>query len=249
MSMQAALLNLAQDAITLCDALREALDRSTRPQNTMFCTFSGVRHYLRRATTWSRQSNSVEGSIMRFVRVALAGSFAALLFAEPASAQFGLRGGVNLSKFVGSDAAESETTKGLNLGLTVPLFKIGPISLVPELYYAQKGGKQFNPLAPGEGFEFDLAYVEVPLLAKLTIPLNQSRTLSAYIAGGPAFAWEVDCSFSSTSAGTTTEVEDCEETFGSFDTAMKKADRGIVANAGINFSLFGMAGLNLDARM
>ena len=28
-----------------------------------------------------------------------------------------------------------------------------------------------------------------------------------------------------------------------------KADRGIVANAGINFSLFGMAGLNLDARM
>ena len=186
---------------------------------------------------------------MQATRVAVLGVIAALLLIAPASAQFGVRGGVNLSKFIGSDEVESETTKGLNLGLTMQILKLGPISIGPELYYAQKGGKQFNPLAPGQAFEFDLAYVEVPVLAKLTIPLNQSRTLSAYVAGGPAFAWEVDCSFSSTSAGTTTEVEDCEETFGSFDTAMKKADRGIVASAGLNFGIGGLAGLHLDARM
>src|SRR5688572_20368726 len=153
---------------------------------------------------------------MRFARVAFAGACAALLLAGPVAAQFGLRGGVNLSKFIGNDAADdSETTKGLNLGLTVPLFKIGPISLVPEVYYAQKGGKQLSPLSPSGGFTFDLAYVEVPLLAKLTIPLNQSKTLSAYLAGGPAFAWQLDCSVSATENETTADTQDCEEQFAS----------------------------------
>jgi hypothetical protein len=41
----------------------------------------------------------------------------------------------------------------------------------------------------------------------------------------------------------------CGETFGSFDTAMEKADRGIVAATGLDFRLGGFGGLNLDARV
>lgn len=163
-----------------------------------------------------------------------------------AAGQFGIRGGMNLSKFVGSDAGDTESALGLNLGATIPLFKLGPIQLVPEVYYAQKGAKQTNPLA-GQTLEFSLSYIEVPVLAKLIFPMGNS--LSFYVAGGPAFAWNVDCSISATGGTTTTSTEDCSNTFGSFSTALEKADRGIVGSVGLDFTVGGLAGLNLDARV
>jgi hypothetical protein len=163
-----------------------------------------------------------------------------------AQAQFGIRGGVNLSKFVGVDAATVESRKGINLGMSIPIISIGPVSIVPEVYYSQKGAKQ-TALVGVPAFAFDVDYIEVPLLAKLTIPLNSSRSIRAYLAGGPAYAWNINCSFSSTEMSEVTE-NSCGETFGSFDTAMDKADRGIVVSTGLDFSVPGLGGLNLDAR-
>src|SRR5262245_12661679 len=60
-----------------------------------------------------------------------------LAWTSPASAQFGIRGGVNLSKFVGNDAGD-ESVAGLNLGASIPLINIGPLSIGPEIYYAKK---------------------------------------------------------------------------------------------------------------
>jgi hypothetical protein len=71
-----------------------------------------------------------------------------LAWTTPASAQFGIRGGVNLSKFVGEDAG-SESVAGLNLGASIPLIKIGRLSIGPEVYYAKKGG-EFDPRHGGE---------------------------------------------------------------------------------------------------
>jgi hypothetical protein len=173
------------------------------------------------------------------------------LFCIPATtyAQFGLRGGVNLTRFVGGDAGDVESRKGLNLGMSLPLFSIGPLSLAPELYYSQKGATQ-SALAGVPSFTFEVDYIEVPILAKLTLPLNSSRSLRAYLAGGAAYAWNVNCSFSSQTAGTQELSENsCGETFGSFDTAMQKADRGMVFSGGLDFTVPGMGGLNLDARL
>lgn len=172
--------------------------------------------------------------------------FCLAALATPAQGQFGIRGGVNLTKFVGDDAASSESATGLNLGATIPLLTIGPVSIVPEVYYAQKGAKQFDPTT-ATTFEFGLDYIEVPVLAKLSIPLGGA--LRWYVAGGPAFAWRVDCSISSTSSGTSTDTSDCSETFGSFNTAMEKADRGVVVGSGLDFTIPGLGGLNLDARL
>src|SRR6478736_5676759 len=97
--------------------------------------------------------------------------------AATASAQFGLRGGMNLSKFVGGDANNSESAKGLNLAAAIPLIHPGPLSIVPEVYYSQKGAKQFDPAALASAttapssVEFGLDYIEVPLLAKVSFPL------------------------------------------------------------------------------
>ena len=174
--------------------------------------------------------------------------------ATPAAGQFGLRGGMNLSKFVGSGASNSSSATGLNVGASIPLIHIGPLSIVPEVYYSQKGAKQFDPAALASGtttapttLDFGLDYIEVPVLAKLSFPL--ARLLHGYVAGGPAYAWNVNCSISVTSAGATTNTSDCNQTFGSFKTAMQKADRGIVAGGGLDFNVLGLGGLNLDARV
>jgi hypothetical protein len=77
----------------------------------------------------------------------------------------------------------------------------------------------------------------------------RSRMMQLSHAGGPVYAWNVSCSFSATD-GATEETEDsCGETFGSFDTAMEKADRGIVVSTGLDFLVPGLGGLNLDARL
>jgi len=164
----------------------------------------------------------------------------------PATAQFGVRGGMNLSKFVGGDAAQSETKTGLNLGASIPLLRIGPLSIVPEVYYSEKGAKEFDPLTT-TSYEFGLNYIEVPVLARLTFPVV--GRLRGYVAGGPAYAWNVDCSITATETGTTTNTSDCSETFRSFDTAMEKADHGVVFGAGFDFYVPGLGGLNLDGRL
>ena len=136
----------------------------------------------------------------------------------------------------------------------MPLIHLGPLSIVPEVYYSQKGARQIDPTAFATGtttapttLDFGLDYVEVPVLAKLEFPL--SRLVHGYLAGGPAYAWNINCSVTVTSTGTTTNTSDCSQTFGSFKTAMQKADRGIVAGGGLDFNLFGRGGLNLDARV
>jgi hypothetical protein len=190
------------------------------------------------------------GSLARSRPIAIAGvaCLLAVLGAAPLSAQFGMRGGVNLSRFVGGDAV-SDSDPGLNLGASIPLLRLGPISLVPEVYYAKKGGvMEASALTGGASgmFDFDLTYIEVPVLLKLTVPVGP---LNAYVGGGPTYGWNLKCHFTPESDPNATAKE-CGEQFSTFDTAMKSADKGIVLNAGLNLPvLFGLAGLNLDGRL
>ncbi len=177
--------------------------------------------------------------------VALA-TFCVSTLASPAAAQFGFRGGMNLSKFVGADASRSESARGLNLGASISLLHIGPVSIVPEVYYAEKGSKEVD-LTTATSFEYGLDYIELPVLVKVAFPIK--GWLRGYIDGGPAYAWNIDCSVSATEAGTTNTLSECGEMFRSFNTAMEKADRGVVMGGGIDFTVPGLGGLNLDARL
>ncbi len=193
-----------------------------------------------------RRGSGVRSGTSRPARIGWTGVLLALGLATPAAGQFGIRGGVNLTKFVGGDAGDAESTPGLNLGMSIPLFHVGPLALVPEVYYAQKGATQADALG-GAGFTFDLSYIEVPVLLKASFPLNARRSVFGYLAGGPAFAWNVDCSFTPVDGGAS-GASACGETFGSFDSALQKADRGVVVSGGFDFML-GSIGLNLDARL
>jgi hypothetical protein len=176
--------------------------------------------------------------------------FSALLALTPihSAAQFGIRGGVNLSRFVGGDT-ESDPRAGINLGASIPLLRIGPLALVPEVYYSAKGGTALPNfgLTPvtATPLEFELSYLEVPLLLRLHFPLGP---IEGYVGGGPAYAWNLDCKFTAESDPNAVSQE-CGQPFQSFDTAMSSADKLVVVNGGLNlFVLGGFGGLNLDAR-
>jgi hypothetical protein len=169
----------------------------------------------------------------------------ALASADSVSAQFGLRGGINLSRFVGQDA-DRDSHAGLNLGASIPLFRVGPLRIVPEVYYAKRGGTALGPTAAST-LDFELSYLEVPLLLRLYAPMGAG--LKGYVGGGPAYAWNLDCKFT---AGSDTDAaaRECGQPFQSFETAKSSADKGVVFNAGIDLPVFaGLGGLNLDGRL
>jgi hypothetical protein len=157
---------------------------------------------------------------------------------------------MNLSKFVGGDA-ESESTTKLRMGASLSLIHIGPLSIGPEVYYAQRGGRQVapatepNPLV--QAYDFSMNYLEVPLLVKLS--LVKAGAFRPYIAGGPVYAWQLKCDV--TLVGLTDNAEqDCQDdTFTNARTAYKNADKGIMVGGGIDLNVLGFGLVTLDARV
>lgn len=178
------------------------------------------------------------------------------------SAQIGIRGGINLSKFVGEDVAETEDLMGLNAGLSFSIINIGPISIVPEIYYAEKGTRlkdqlrQFQqpdaeePVNPEDlPLEFNLAYVEIPILAKIRLPFLSTEVVHPYIAGGPVFGFRLDCSISFTNETADERIQDCvDENFSDMEATFNEADRGYVFSTGIDFQIPLLGTLTLDGR-
>jgi hypothetical protein len=185
-----------------------------------------------------------------------------ITFNHSAYSQIGLRGGVNLSKFVGEDVKETEDLLGLNFGLSFSIINLGPISIVPEVYYAEKGTRftdqlqQFQqqdpdmPVNPEDvELQFNLAYVEIPILAKVQLPFLSTNVIHPYIAGGPVFGFRLDCSISFTNNTTEQEVQDCaDENFSDLESTFNDADRGYVLSTGIDFEIPILGTLTLDGR-
>ncbi len=177
-------------------------------------------------------------------------------------AQIGIRGGINLSRFVGEDVAETEELMGLNAGLSFSIINIGPISIVPEIYYAEKGTRlkeqiqQFqqqdpeNSINPEDvSLEFNLAYVEIPILAKIRLPFLSTDVIHPFIAGGPVFGFRLDCSISFTNETAEQRVQDCvDDNFSDLETTFNDADRGYVLSSGIDFQIPLLGTLTLDGR-
>ena len=186
----------------------------------------------------------------------------ATIFTQSSYSQIGLRGGVNLSRFVGEDVQETEDLLGLNFGLSFSILNLGPISIVPEVYYAEKGTRfteqlqqfqQMDPETPVNPediqLEFNLAYVEIPILAKVRLPFLSTEVIHPYVAAGPVFGFRLDCSISLTNNNTEQEVQDCaDENFSDLEATFNDADRGYVLSTGIDFQVPLLGTLTLDGR-
>jgi hypothetical protein len=173
----------------------------------------------------------------------------AILAPRPAEAQFAIRGGVNLVDLFGDDVETSDSRPRLAGGVAMDLVSLGPLTLAPELYYAQKGAENFQSrLAAGEPAEVSLSYVEVPVLLRLPIPVGSGR-FQPYLAGGPVFGWQLDCEVR---AGASGAREDCGQLLGGaqqLEETLRNFEQGIMFGAGVAFEVIqGLGAITLDAR-
>jgi len=165
----------------------------------------------------------------------------------------GLRGGVNLSKFVGG-SSEADAKRGLDLGLAFSPLRVGPVSLVVEGYYRQKGAKTLENAVggtePPQSVELGLDYVEIPILARVDLPL--AGPLRLYLQGGPAFGWQLDCGVTLDLSGAqSSPTTSCDDLLGGgFQDTLRSYELGVAGGGGLELVVLrGMGAVTLDARV
>jgi hypothetical protein len=149
----------------------------------------------------------------------------------------GAMAGYSRSDLVGPDAQQLESRQGSVTGVFLLTPVAGPLSFRPELLFSLKGGrtKTDNGL-----LDIELAYLELPLIAKVTMSRRQVRPL---IFAGPAPALQIGCDFQFITAQVSTRSTCGEAEFSLFRTF----DIGLVGGAGVEFH-WPSSDLALEAR-
>ncbi len=192
---------------------------------------------------------------LSLVVAALAAAFSLVVVRPaPLAAQRGLtlRGGINLSRFVGGNA-DTDSKRGLNLGGALRVAGVGPVAIWMEGYYRQKGARGLaytDPQNPPANLEVGIDYVEVPVLLRLDLPALGSR-VRPYLQGGPAFGWKIDCSVSISAQSGGQPTPDCDALLGgNAEETLRDYEQGLVIGGGLDLDVLGGFGsLNLDARL
>lgn len=173
---------------------------------------------------------------------------------EAPAQHIGLKGGLNLSDFVGGGAEEDDFSVGLNAGGSMQIISIGPVSIGPEIYYVEKGSKPRQVDVGGGGTAtvptgFSLPYVEIPVLASVRLPRFGGDRFEPYLFGGPAFAWNLDCDLSF-EEGAAPPEETCASLLGGdLESTLEDYEQGVTFGGGLNVVVIpGHGALTLDLR-
>lgn len=113
--------------------------------------------------------------------------------------QIGARSGITSMTEIGRRVEDLNRRTGVMAGGFVVLDLPGPLALQPELLYVQKGAQWAQPVITGSSGDLrtvDLTiteqfdYIELPLLAKIQIPLGDTFVLPT-VFGGPVVGLNV----------------------------------------------------------
>lgn len=104
---------------------------------------------------------------------------------------FGVKGGLNIANFTGDDFSSDQSRTSFNVGLLAEIPLMDKFSLQPEVMYSGQGYDikdidQDNFLDTDDNIEYQLDYINVPVLAK--IYLVDGLSLQA----GPSFNFVVN---------------------------------------------------------
>lgn len=85
--------------------------------------------------------------------------------------RFGVKGGVNFTNFYTGDVGDRNVKTGFNLGLFAELAVGDQFSIQPEVLLTTKGNKTDYSgfLGIDQEVKFGLTYIEIPVLAKITL--------------------------------------------------------------------------------
>ena len=153
--------------------------------------------------------------------------------------RFGAMAGVNFSRFVGSDADDANLDEESLVGFTgggylaVALNEI--IAFQPEVVFSMKGATYEGSAGVGGfsvnwDYEIRLTYLELPVLIRVSLPLDMPLGLDAYGGMSPAILLGAEYEGE---VGGVVEVDDEGDTRDDFD----EFDLGIPVGGTVSFDL------------
>ena len=110
--------------------------------------------------------------------------------------------GYSRADLVGANADNVESKQGATTGVYLHFPVSRTVSIRPELLFSLRGGRTVVGIAGTDGLaviDLELAYLELPLLARLVWPRGQVRPASF---GGPSAAIRIGCDFLQITADT-----------------------------------------------
>ena len=150
---------------------------------------------------------------------------------------FGVKAGVAMSNIFGRDVYDQKFRAGFSYGVFMTYGFGRAFAVQPELLFVMKGSKYINGTGADAYREtMSLEYVELPILAKLYLPL--SRAFKVHVFAGPAPALNIRARVNAKFAG-----ESQEETLNN----VKGVDISLVGGAGIEIPV-GRGRITFDAR-
>ncbi len=154
--------------------------------------------------------------------------------AQTVPVTLGMQIGYSESGFVGGGGSVNENRAGTLFGVFVDRRIAGPLGAQLELFFAKKGGGFTSavgdvPVRIGA----QLVYLEVPLLARLAIPIGSSR-FRPVLFGGPAAAFNIGCEFQAEIPGQVVQVG-CSDSAGT-GVPLRGVDFGAVVGGGFEYA-------------
>jgi hypothetical protein len=157
------------------------------------------------------------------------------------SVEFGPRVGITFSTVsvkprTGPNNTEEGNVTGFVAGGFVR-FRPGKLGVQTEVNFVRKGASVVTPLNPDNSLDFQLDYVEIPLL--LAVPLGGSRAASASLFAGPALTLEVSCHATLTGLPSRDHFDCDDPDFDVFD--RRQMDVGATGGAAVRLAVGGGA--------
>jgi hypothetical protein len=145
--------------------------------------------------------------------------------------------GYSRSDLVGPEAEQLRSRQGSMTGVFLLAPIAGPLSFRPELLFSLKGGRTQTGSAL---LDIELAYLEMPLLARFSLSRGRVRPL---LFGGPAPSLQIGCDFQFIAADQASRSTCGEGGFSLF----RSFDFGMVAGGGVEVR-WPQSSLALEAR-
>ncbi len=147
-------------------------------------------------------------------------------------ANVGVLAGAAFAKASGSDTEgqDVKTRVGIAAGGFVNLAVTPRVSIEPELLYVQKGAKTDDGNVT---VKIRIAYLEIPVLLKVSVPTKGSSNISPHFYAGPALGFKAGCNAKAKDNSSSTSISvDCDQP--PFDTHFKSTDFNLVFGGGVN---------------
>jgi hypothetical protein len=151
----------------------------------------------------------------------------------------GLQAGYSESGFVGGDGTASENRAGTLFGVFVDRRLTGPLQAQFELFFAKKGGGFTSVVGDVPvRISAQLVYLELPVLARLAIPVGSSR-FRPVLFGGGSVSFNIGCEFQAEIPGQAVQVG-CNDSAG-VGIPLREVDFGLIAGGGFEYRRRGTA--------